>query len=465
MPVTIKVSSHGSSSWTGSRFTQVQSPQRLLQATASDEIGETSSPKPSTIVQTSFQDHANSSCGPTPAHPSLGDASSSTVSGSRRSSAAGGAAPLFASKNGFVNAVMEAYNNHHNLVLRPDDVWLAVLTQLSVYVNAHAEELRSRFVAHDGTERLHIEVDLKDADHGDLAVQMTRLLDGALSAKDPGWRDWVLPRFTTTDKVDETVAAVVMMGTFQKFFTYSWGTRCGIPAVTLLGEARDWVELRRRVVEDPRLASLGKEPAAWATTVLRPVLDGLVDSFANPEGARQQRFWQAVCDEHLPNGSGTTTYSGWITAFCYWDEKGNCLHDQQHRGRELGRGGLMSAIASRGSAAPPSPSSTATTATSPPPPSLAGVRISRSDVPTGFVKCPLILVNAGLEIPAEMVAGSVAMRVRRSVGRSDKDDREERKKEAGGAGRRGSGGAGAAESRFFGLDEVQPESGWFLYLV
>jgi len=33
--------------------------------------------------------------------------------------------------NGFVNTLMEAYNKHHHLVLRPDDVWIAILGQFN----------------------------------------------------------------------------------------------------------------------------------------------------------------------------------------------------------------------------------------------------------------------------------------------------------------------------------------------
>ena len=61
-----------------------------------------------------------------------------------------------ASINGFVWAVIQAYNEHHSLVIRPDDVWLAILTQFSIYVNAHAEEHRRQFVAHDGQIELEI---------------------------------------------------------------------------------------------------------------------------------------------------------------------------------------------------------------------------------------------------------------------------------------------------------------------
>lgn len=33
--------------------------------------------------------------------------------------------------NGFVHTVVEAYNQHHHLVFRPDDVWIAILGQFN----------------------------------------------------------------------------------------------------------------------------------------------------------------------------------------------------------------------------------------------------------------------------------------------------------------------------------------------
>lgn len=36
------------------------------------------------------------------------------------------------SDNGFVRAALEAYNQHRHLVIRPDDVWITILTQLSL---------------------------------------------------------------------------------------------------------------------------------------------------------------------------------------------------------------------------------------------------------------------------------------------------------------------------------------------
>ncbi|MCO5578962.1 hypothetical protein L7F22_032813 [Adiantum nelumboides] len=60
------------------------------------------------------------------------------------------------SDHGFVRAVVQAYCHHHNLVIRPDVVWLAILVQFGFYVNANAEAFRSLFVAHEGKKELTV---------------------------------------------------------------------------------------------------------------------------------------------------------------------------------------------------------------------------------------------------------------------------------------------------------------------
>lgn len=129
---------------------------------------------------------------------------------------------VIASNNGFVRAGWAAYAHHNHLRIRPEDVWFAILTQFSFYVNAHAEELRSHFVAHEGQKPLEVEEygTIRTVDFGRLAVAMTKEIEKKLV--DPELCQWILPDFTTTDEiVDTTTAAVLMMGTMQAYFTYT----------------------------------------------------------------------------------------------------------------------------------------------------------------------------------------------------------------------------------------------------
>ena len=50
--------------------------------------------------------------------------------------------------NGFVGALYQAYNEHRHLILRPDDVWLAIATAFGLFmgVKENAETMRKQFV-------------------------------------------------------------------------------------------------------------------------------------------------------------------------------------------------------------------------------------------------------------------------------------------------------------------------------
>ena len=107
--------------------------------------------------------------------------------------------PIVPYGNGFVDGVIRAFQQDLHLTIRPDDVWLAIITQFSFYVNKNAETLRGQFVDHEG--KLELEV-------GDLATPFFECDIAGLAQKfailmkdkfvDPTVRDWLLPIFTTT---------------------------------------------------------------------------------------------------------------------------------------------------------------------------------------------------------------------------------------------------------------------------
>lgn len=71
--------------------------------------------------------------------------------------------------------ILDAYNRHHDLILRPEDFWQAILTQFSFYVNANAEYLRDRIVDFEGEKTLTVEMgdsNLYTVDHALFANRM-----------------------------------------------------------------------------------------------------------------------------------------------------------------------------------------------------------------------------------------------------------------------------------------------------
>lgn len=332
MPVTLSIVNHAATPWNGSR---VEKP---------DDFLKQSSPKDyrccKRIIQTSLNTNLLQENHITP------------------------------SENGFVWSACHAYNQHHHLTIRPEDVWFAILTQISFFINANAENLRSVFVEHDGQKELEVIKSgfLETVDFGDFAQQMAGLV--TKNIKDPTLGDWVMPSFSTTTNTDRVVASVVFMGAMQKYFSYTCGILCGLPSVTLLGDISDWQAILDKL---PMLEKPGDEPSEFVE-MLRPILNNFIRSFEEPEHEEVVRFWNTIATRN-PMSSGTPYYTGWITAFCFWDDKGKA----KRRSSENNLGGVIYPT------------------------------VDVDKVPVGFARVPVKIDNYGTIINSYMVAGSMGI--------------------------------------------------------
>lgn len=217
------------------------------------------------------------------------------------------------SRNGFVKTIVDAYNNHHNLVIRPDDVWAAIVTQFSFYINKQAEQFRGKFVNFDGKKELTVSVvgTLRNAPYNTLTELMTQKIHENLV--DPQFKQWILPNFTTTTDNDLVTVGVVFMATMKKYFDYGFMLACGIPQITLEGSIQDWQNIY------DRLEKLKEYKLRKWYDMLEPV----VKQFVNAKmGNVDKDFWQRIVN-YERGGSGPSYISGWITVFCTFDQDGN----------------------------------------------------------------------------------------------------------------------------------------------
>jgi len=231
---------------------------------------------------------------------------------------------VYASPKGLVDVATTAYNQHHDLVWRPDDVWQAILTQFSLYVIKNAEVLRDKFVDFKGKKELTIVAlgTLYTADFGDLAK---RMVDEQIikNIKDPTISQWILPKFTTTTENDRVVASVTMMATFKEYFEYSLMLSCGLPSVTLLGTVDDWKLLCQKV---DRLLEFDNDDGHMRKwwQLLTVVLDEFVKA---KTGQDNSKFWEKIC--HFSCGSGVPSLSGWISVFGVFNKDGKWQGDNR----------------------------------------------------------------------------------------------------------------------------------------
>ncbi|KAL8848444.1 MAG: hypothetical protein Q9221_006551 [Calogaya cf. arnoldii] len=274
-----------------------------------------------------------------------------------------------AASNGFVKGAIRAYSGNHHLRIRPEDVWFAVLSQLSLYINAHAEEFRGKFVSHEGKKAPELHLRTFAEDMGKLIF--TNVVNAEL-------RGWMMPAFTTTTPDDVMVASVLMMGRTQEFCDMNTTCTCGLPSVTLLGEKSDWNKIFKKI---EKLKEYGEEPAKFHK-VLHPVILRFVQSFDDPTSKETINFWQRMTDS-LPGGGGLSYYRGWITAFCFWGAEGKTLWKSQTINGSISKLELDGVVYHM---------------------------IESDDVPPGYTSVPVKAYRNGYAIWLRMMAGSVGMR-------------------------------------------------------
>jgi hypothetical protein len=330
------------------------------------------------------------------------------------------------SNNGLVWAAFHAYSRHHHLVLRPEDVWFAILSQFNFFVNAHAEELRDYFVSHKDKKELEVTTvgTIQSVDIGLLARRMAELIQE--NVKQPGLRDWIMPSFSTTTDNDRAVAAVLMMGAMQSYFQYKMTMFCGIPSVQLLGERKDWEDMLKRL---EYLVELGPEPAMFVR-LLRPILRNFVKSFDSPLSAATKDFWGKIAHRKYM-GSGPTFLEGWITAFCFWDKNGKMLYKEKML-REDGDVSEDDDFDGTGC-------------------ELDGVTyhsVDTEEIPAGSASVPVTVDDNGLIHHTKMLAGSVGIEAKRSDPSINESNEEN---------------ADQQEMQRSGLDTIQPVSGWIMF--
>ena len=216
-----------------------------------------------------------------------------------------------------------AFAQHRSITLSPDMIWLLISQGFSRYVNAHAEELRSLFVDHEGKKELVVITGrgLLSAPEdwpkviGEFAFKINQNTKGDIA-------NIITADFSTTGPVERVVSQVTLMESVKSYFDYTVMVICGIPSITLTGTPEDW---QRVLDKTMKLKHYGLDE--WIGS-LEPILKEFVRA---AEGHPNRGFWQNIVmkkrvDEVRGSGgcggrSKPTEFDGWFLKL-FPDENG-----------------------------------------------------------------------------------------------------------------------------------------------
>jgi hypothetical protein len=203
--------------------------------------------------------------------------------------------------NALAQAAHDAFFLHYPLVLSPDAVWFCLAQGFANHVALNADELRKRFVRHEGKAKIVIVRTDFVLGQPNPWPEAFAEFSNQIAAHVGRLRDLVVADFSTTGPIERAASEIVLMDAFQPYFEYEMLAGCGIPSITLLGTVDDWKSVRRRAA---MLSEFGLEK--W-TKVLLPVLDEVVRT---AEGHVDRGFWRSFF--RYESGSGGAELTGWI---------------------------------------------------------------------------------------------------------------------------------------------------------
>jgi hypothetical protein len=148
----------------------------------------------------------------------------------------------------FVQAAHICYSAHLPLIISPDMIWYLISSATATHINLKSEELRNKFVNHEGKKRIEVRRDdflLKSTSNpwneviDEFCTKIEENTNNDIAKK-------LLADFSTTSKDARVVSQIVLMDAMQKYFEYYFSTMCGIPEIRVTGNKSDWVCLKEK---------------------------------------------------------------------------------------------------------------------------------------------------------------------------------------------------------------------------
>jgi hypothetical protein len=223
--------------------------------------------------------------------------------------------------HGFIEAVVAAFSNHYPLALRPQHIWLLILQAVAVNVTENVEELRSKWVPHEGKKELIVLRNEfrfgKRNDWAGVILEDCRgdsFMNQIESCCIEGAYEDLMIDFSETNMIEKISMGITVMDTLQHYFKYIVRTRCGFPYILLEGDEEDWRILRdkaERLITNRCTESFATK---WLPSLL-PLLEKFYAEYvqAHNDALIDYQFWQSMCKRGGQRGSGGYNWlNGWF---------------------------------------------------------------------------------------------------------------------------------------------------------
>ncbi len=234
--------------------------------------------------------------------------------------------------------ILKCFAEHRPLILSPDMIWLVISQGLANHIDRHSSKYRNKIVSHK--EKLDLEV-FSPTEILSEKTDWGRIIDSFYSQIEEKTKGDIASTiacdFSTTGPDEKIVSIATLMTGLRTYFNYKVIYKiCGIPQITLLGNADDWRKVSNKINV---LRQFGLK--RWYNWI-EPIINEFVNA---AEGKPNVRFWRSIVmtlpsDEFYlkPERRGCIPskpmyIDGWFLALFL--ATGNCSCDFTKRNKDL----------------------------------------------------------------------------------------------------------------------------------
>ena len=231
-------------------------------------------------------------------------------------------------RHGLISTIINAYSYHIPLILRPDDIWISIITAFALFVKNNPNKFKNIFKCHPRDKKdLIIKRDGSFDDDMANIDNWSQILEQFINLIRDNVKtnicDEIMPNFTTTTQIDKNVCIITLMTSLQNYFTYGIEYFCGLSKVTLLGTLEDWIKLKDKVnfINQFNIKVLNN----W-TKLLDHVLNQFIEAY---KGNVDESFWQRICTKEIRGSGSQKKYKGWMLVFCPFAQPSDKFHKEK----------------------------------------------------------------------------------------------------------------------------------------
>eukprot|EP01083_Nonionella_stella_P010707 30466_1 len=227
----------------------------------------------------------------------------------------------------FVLGALRAFNLHYPFKISPNHIFLLILHAIAINVDKNAEQLRDKYVKHEGKMLLTVHRDsrvfvlreqCKTNDWNAVITEFVEQIDANTVTETT---ELMEANFSDSTTVDVIANKICVMDICKNYFDYKMicVPACGFPKITLSGSKSDWVSLKHKA--DALLSDkVNKRWGAQWKEALLPLLDRFIGAY---DGNIDGLFWNSmikygVTERELESSGGGSVYfrkewfSGWF---------------------------------------------------------------------------------------------------------------------------------------------------------